>query len=201
MGDRTAKTRQRAIFRSRCGTAPGVSPAGPFCCTRNRGLAIRSSFAATFGVAARGARVILEVQAPLRRLMGVLADPVQIVSERRNAATVRSALPAAQCAVCFRHHACDHSGNSAVSRRIRGGGLQNGTAGSAWKQRPRIGLAWSGRPTHKNDHNRSIAPQPVPVRCLRTSTRIFVSLQREVRNGRHQRAAGAGAISFISARS
>jgi tetratricopeptide (TPR) repeat protein len=47
--------------------------------------------------------------------------------------------------------------------------------------RPRIGLVWSGKPTHKNDHNRSIAlSQLVPLLSLPGAQ--FVSLQREYRD-------------------
>ena len=47
-------------------------------------------------------------------------------------------------------------------------------------KRLRVGLAWSGSPTHKNDHNRSIALQKLAA--LLGDERIqFVSLQREVR--------------------
>jgi tetratricopeptide (TPR) repeat protein len=47
-------------------------------------------------------------------------------------------------------------------------------------RRPRIGLVWSGKPTHKNDHNRSIAlPRLKPLLSV-TGTQ-FVSLQREYR--------------------
>jgi len=46
--------------------------------------------------------------------------------------------------------------------------------------RPRIGLVWSGKPTHKNDHNRSIAlPRLKPL--LSVAGTQFVSLQREYR--------------------
>ena len=46
--------------------------------------------------------------------------------------------------------------------------------------RPRIGLVWSGKPTHKNDHNRSIAlPRLKPL--LSVAGTHFVSLQREYR--------------------
>ena len=48
--------------------------------------------------------------------------------------------------------------------------------------RPRIGLAWSGKPTHKNDHNRTIAlARLAPLLSLPGMS--FVSLQREYREG------------------
>jgi tetratricopeptide (TPR) repeat protein len=48
-------------------------------------------------------------------------------------------------------------------------------------RRPRVGLVWSGKPTHKNDHNRSIALSRLePI--LSVAGIEFVSLQREYRN-------------------
>ena len=56
----------------------------------------------------------------------------------------------------------------------------------AWRARlahlgkPRIGLVWSGKPSHKNDHNRSIALSRLePLLAVPGVT--FVSLQREYR--------------------
>lgn len=47
--------------------------------------------------------------------------------------------------------------------------------------RPRVGLVWSGKPSHKNDHNRSIAlTRLAPLLVLPGVD--FVSLQREVRD-------------------
>jgi len=46
--------------------------------------------------------------------------------------------------------------------------------------RPRIGLVWSGKPTHKNDHNRSIALQRLKP-LLSVLGAQFVSLQQEYR--------------------
>jgi hypothetical protein len=57
----------------------------------------------------------------------------------------------------------------------------------AWRNRladvgrPRVGLVWSGKPSHKNDHNRSVAlSQLGPV--LSVGGIGFVSLQREYRD-------------------
>jgi hypothetical protein len=46
---------------------------------------------------------------------------------------------------------------------------------------PRIGLVWSGKPTHKNDHNRSIALSRLEPLILVPSAR-FISLQGEYRD-------------------
>jgi hypothetical protein len=50
------------------------------------------------------------------------------------------------------------------------------------KSRPRIGLAWSGRPAHLNDHNRSIALNAF-LSLTAGIDATFVSVQREVRAG------------------
>jgi hypothetical protein len=56
----------------------------------------------------------------------------------------------------------------------------------AWRTRlahlgkPRVGLVWSGKPSHKNDHNRSIALSRLEP-LLSVPDVTFVSLQREYR--------------------
>ena len=55
---------------------------------------------------------------------------------------------------------------------------------AAWRERlpqgrPRVGLAWSGRPTHNNDRNRSISLARLAP--LLAADVAFVSLQRELR--------------------
>ncbi len=47
-------------------------------------------------------------------------------------------------------------------------------------KRPRVGLVWSGRPDHKNDHNRSVALSRLSP-LLSATGAAFVSLQREYR--------------------
>lgn len=46
---------------------------------------------------------------------------------------------------------------------------------------PRVGLVWSGRPTHRNDHNRSIALARLEPVLARPGVQ-FISLQREIRD-------------------
>jgi len=46
---------------------------------------------------------------------------------------------------------------------------------------PRVGLVWSGKPTHKNDHNRSIALARLAPLLLKPGFQ-FVSLQKEIRD-------------------
>jgi len=130
-------------------------------------------------VAARGARVVLEIPDDLRPLIGGTGV----------AATVRrgDALPPfdLHCPLMSLPLAFGTTLDtipasvpylSAPAERI-----------AAWRARladltpPRVGLVWSGKPTHKNDHNRSIAlTQLAPL--LQTAGVTFVSLQTEYRD-------------------
>ena len=130
-------------------------------------------------VAARGARVILEVQSALRELVGSLAGGAQVLARG-------DPLP-------------DFDLQCSLLSLPRAFGTELATIPSAtpylfvqpplatgWSERlgprhrPRIGLAWSGDPTHSNDRNRSIRLDAF-LRLLTGIDATFVSLQREVR--------------------
>jgi Glycosyltransferase family 9 (heptosyltransferase) len=129
-------------------------------------------------VAGLGARTILEVQAPLAELMTTLACDAQIVCSG-------ASLPD------FDMHCPLLSFPLALGTRIDT--IPFATpylatprhASKDWelrlgqKLRPRIGLAWSGNPSHRNDHNRSISLRSLIV--LLHSEATFVSLQKELR--------------------
>jgi tetratricopeptide (TPR) repeat protein len=59
--------------------------------------------------------------------------------------------------------------------------VQDWRARLAGIRKPRVGLVWSGKPTHKNDHNRSIALSRLEP-LLSVPGIEFVSLQREYRD-------------------
>jgi hypothetical protein len=132
-------------------------------------------------VAARAARVILEVQKPLQELMSSLAGGAQVLARGdplpdfdlqcpllslprafgTELATIPSATP-----YLFVPPSRTASWNARLGPR----------------HRPRIGLAWSGDPNHSNDRNRSIAlDRFLPL--LTGVDAIFVSVQRDVRDG------------------
>jgi tetratricopeptide (TPR) repeat protein len=131
-------------------------------------------------VAARRARVILEVQEPLRELASTLPPVVEVVSRG-------DALPE------FDVHCPLLSLPLALSTRLATVPAEtpylqaDAQAATAWdtrlgaSDRCRVGLAWSGRPTHKNDRNRSIPLQSL-LPLLEGIDATFVSLQREVRS-------------------
>ncbi|MGA8358316.1 MAG: tetratricopeptide repeat-containing glycosyltransferase family protein [Xanthobacteraceae bacterium] len=132
-------------------------------------------------VTARGARVILEVQKPLQELMGSLAGGERILARG-------DALP-------------DFDLQCPLLSLPRAFGTELATIPCAtpylfvppsrtasWKarlgprHRPRIGLGWSGDPSHSNDRNRSIALDRL-LPLLTEVDATFVSVQQEVRDG------------------
>jgi hypothetical protein len=129
-------------------------------------------------VTARSARVILEVQEPLRELMASLAGTTQVVPLDSVLPDFDVQCPLLSLPLAFKTRlatipsAVPYLG--APSQAVMDWDTSLGP-----KRRPRIGLAWSGRPTHKNDHNRSI-----PLGALLPLLDIdatFVSLQKDVR--------------------
>jgi tetratricopeptide (TPR) repeat protein len=131
-------------------------------------------------VAARGARVILEVLWPQQELMCTLAGVTQVVAQGyplpdfdlqcpllslpRAFGTALATIPAE---VPYLHAAA-----SAV---------EHWNARLGPRHRPRIGIAWSGNPTHHNDHNRSIGLRGF-LPLLAGVDATFISVHREVRD-------------------
>jgi tetratricopeptide (TPR) repeat protein len=129
-------------------------------------------------VAKRGAHVILEVPKPLQELMSNLTGVAQIASNGdplpdfdfhcsllslplafgTRLATIPAAIPYLR----------------ASSPALNDWDTRLGPRG-----RPRIGLAWSGHPAHKKDHNRSISLGS--LLSLLEINATFVSLQKDIR--------------------
>ncbi len=130
-------------------------------------------------VAARGGRVLLGVPSALQALMSTLDGVAQVISQGTLPAfdehcpllslplafgTDLATIPAPAC-----YLRADSEARARWRARLGGADM------------PRVGLAWSGRGTHTNDSNRSIAlEQLLPLtRCGIQC----VSLQKEVRTG------------------
>jgi tetratricopeptide (TPR) repeat protein len=130
-------------------------------------------------VAARGARVVLEVQGSLAGLLARLDGVDQVVAKG-------DPLPPFdyQCPLMTLPLAC---GTELASIPAPGRYLA-ADAGrlAAWQARlgprlrPRVGLVWSGNPHHANDHNRSL-PFAQLARLFDLDCQ-FVSLQKEYRD-------------------
>ena len=131
-------------------------------------------------VAALGAHVILEVQEALRDLiLRSLGGAVQVMSKGDTLPPFDMHCPFLSLPLAFGTGLATipsqtpylHASAQAVA---------NWSARLPPKTRPRIGLAWSGRPEHNNDQNRSIdlASFLLPLEGIDAT---LVSLQREVR--------------------
>ena len=131
-------------------------------------------------VAARGATVVLEVQASLKPLLSGLPGVSAVVSRGEPLPpfdlhcplmslplAFRTTLDTVPAATPYLHAPPDRDREMAT--RLAGDGLK-------------VGLVWSGSPTHKNDHNRSIALGKLAP-LLGDEKIQFISLQRDLRDG------------------
>jgi tetratricopeptide (TPR) repeat protein len=124
-------------------------------------------------VAARGARVILEVQKPLHELMRTLSGAAQIVSRDDPLPSFDIHCPLLSLPLAFKTRLDTIPSNTPYLRALSPATMNcNGTG-------PRIGLAWSGRATQANDHNRSMELNALLPLLQANAT--FVSLQKDVR--------------------
>jgi len=129
--------------------------------------------------AERGARVILEVYEPLRKLMGTLPGVAQIV-------TTGEPLPDfdIHCPLLSLPRALGAGSATIQSQtpylRASPQAVTDWNDRLGQTHRPRIGLAWSGRPSHDNDHNRSMTLSSflLPLAGLNAT---WVSLLQDVR--------------------
>jgi len=130
-------------------------------------------------VAARGARVILEVLWPQRELMRSLAGVTQVLARGEP-------LPDhdLQCTLLSLPLAFGTRLETIPAEtpylRAAASGTEAWSARLGPRTRPRIGIAWSGNPVHHNDRNRSIGLRPL-LSVLADVDATFVSLHREVR--------------------
>jgi hypothetical protein len=130
-------------------------------------------------VADQGARVIFEVYEPLRELMGSLPGAAQIVTSGEPPSDfdmhcpllgLQLALGAGSATILSQTPYLRASPQAVMDWNERLGP----------QHRPRIGLAWSGRPSHDNDHNRSIRLRSF-LPALASYDATYVSLLQDVR--------------------
>jgi tetratricopeptide (TPR) repeat protein len=129
-------------------------------------------------VAARGARVILEVEQPLRKLMTGLAGVAQVIAKGDHLPKfdLHVSLPSLPLAFKTRLETIPWTGPylRASEQGSRDWGVWLGS-----KRSPRIGLAWAGNAKHARDRERSMKlGDLVPLLDIDAT---FVSLQKEVR--------------------
>jgi tetratricopeptide (TPR) repeat protein len=130
-------------------------------------------------VAARGARVIVEVAGPLQELMSNLAGATQVISKGNPLPDFDYQCPLLSLPLAFGTRLETIPSPTPYLHAPA-------QASKAWqarlgpKTRPRIGLAWSGNAAHRDDHNRSIGLQFLS--SLLDIGATFVSLQKDVRD-------------------
>ena len=130
-------------------------------------------------LAAQGARVILEVQESLRPLMSNLAGVSHCVSSADALPEFDLHCPLGSLPLAFGTRI--ETIPSAPSYLHVPAQAADWAARLGRKDRPRIGLVWSGNQTHTNDRNRSIPLHSLlPLFDLPAT---FVSLQKDVRPG------------------
>jgi hypothetical protein len=129
-------------------------------------------------VAARGARVILEVEKPLCELMTGLAGASAIIPKGSPLPHVDMQCPMLSLPLAFGTR-LETIPSATPYLSVSAQALKAWQTRLGPKARPRVGLVWSGRSAHKNDRNRSIS-----LRSLLSFFDIdatFVSLQTDVR--------------------
>ncbi len=132
-------------------------------------------------VVERAAHVILEVQQPLRQLMHTLARAPRIVAAGEPLTDFDLQCPLLSLPLAFGTELATIP-SATPYLRAAPEAVTHWSARLPPKTRPRIGLVWSGRPTHGNDHNRSI-PIDMFLSALSGVDATYVGLQREFRLG------------------
>jgi tetratricopeptide (TPR) repeat protein len=129
-------------------------------------------------VAGLGARVILEVQPPLKSLLARLAGPAQVLAQGEALPPFDFHCPLMSLPLAF--HTSLHSIPAQAPYLTA-----DPARVDVWRTRlnpartPRIGLVWSGRSAYSNDYNRSMRLERFsPLLELDAS---FISLQKELR--------------------
>jgi tetratricopeptide (TPR) repeat protein len=129
-------------------------------------------------IAERAGHVILEIPDPLRDLMTTLPNAVQVISRGQPLPYFDLHCPLLSLPLAVR---TELSSIPSICPYLHASqqGVLRWRARLGPRTQPRIGLVWSGRPTHKNDRNRSVKLRALLP--LLESDRVFVSLQRDLR--------------------
>lgn len=125
---------------------------------------------------ARGAALIVSVQAPLRSLAQRLAPHRRMVDEGTCPAGFDLHCPLLSLPLALGLDTIPEQKPYVVADEGRRARF---SASIGPRRRPRVGLAWSGRPTHDNDRNRSI-PFAV-IQPLLSGEVDWICLQKDVR--------------------
>jgi Tfp pilus assembly protein PilF len=129
-------------------------------------------------VAARGARVVLEVQKPLQELMNSLDGVAHIISRGDPLPDFDLQCPLLSLPLAFKTR-LETIPSAVPYLRASSQASNNWERRLGPRDRPRIGLVWSGNPAHTRDHLRSIDFNS--FLSLLDINATFISLQKDVR--------------------
>jgi tetratricopeptide (TPR) repeat protein len=129
-------------------------------------------------VAARGARVILEVEEPLQGLLAGLAGTTRVIAKGDRLPDFDLQCPLLSLPLAFRTK-LETIPSAVPYLRPPDQALVKWSTRLPSKRRPRIGLAWAGNAKHLRDRERSIDLRDLLL--LLDIDATFVSLQKELR--------------------
>jgi tetratricopeptide (TPR) repeat protein len=129
-------------------------------------------------VAARGARVILEVERPLCGLLADLAGASEVICKGDPLPDFDLQCPLLSLPLAFGTRLeTIPSATPTLSAPVHA--VRTWQTRLGQNARPRIGIVWAGRPEHNNDHNRSMSLRDIlPILDVDAT---FVSLHKDVR--------------------
>jgi len=131
-------------------------------------------------VKARGARVVLELPESIMPLVGDIAEGVTLVTRDAPLPPFDLHCPLMSLGLAFATTLATIPA-AVPYLSVPGPRLETWRARLPRDGRTRVGLVWSGKPSHKNDHNRTLTlSQLAPLLALPGID--FVSLQREYRD-------------------
>jgi len=132
-------------------------------------------------VAARAARVILEVQRPLHELMSTLCSATQIVSRGDPLPDFDTHCPLLSLPLAFGTR-LESIPSTTPYLHTPTHTLRHWTTRLGSPDRPRVGICWAGSPNFKGDLSRSIGLSPMLPLLANTDVQFF-GLQKDVRAG------------------
>lgn len=147
-------------------------------------------------VAARGARVILVVERPLASLLSGFPGVSQCLAFSDTLPAFDMHCPFGSLPLAFNTHLNTIPAETAYLPSPQQNRVQQWNARLGAHDRLRVGLAWSGSRTHRNDHNRSTSLQALS-RILDIDA-AFVSLQKDIRESDRAELANSNIIDFTA---
>jgi tetratricopeptide (TPR) repeat protein len=147
-------------------------------------------------LAALGAHVVLEVQAPVHKLMMQVEGVSLLITQEQTPGDFDFHCPLLSLPLAFKTQL-----NTVPAKvpylRAQAQDVQRWGARLGGKTKPRVGVVWSGNKVHANDHNRSISL--LQVMTLFAADVNWVCLQKEIRADEQQLAQSCEELALYEA--